>query len=288
MDAAVKCFASKGYRATSIQEIASAIDMAKGSLYFYFASKEDMLISIIREHFDWYEQRINAILEDRSLSARDRLLRQVEFRFASVKENDAFIAMILHDRFEVNQEIRQLFRQFHARMLKADQQSIMELYGEQILPFSYDLATMLGSIINGLLDFKFDKGTPLESGQIATYIMARLDDLVNAMSKQDIKPIFRPEDMKIWIEMQVAGPACEETNGTAEIEAIRSALASLELDEASRKEAEAAASLLEEQFAGGKPNLLLVKGMLALLKELRAASLRKPLAKLEALLEGGN
>lgn len=44
--AAAKLFAEKGYHATRIQDIADELGMLKGSLYYYFSSKEDLLVNI--------------------------------------------------------------------------------------------------------------------------------------------------------------------------------------------------------------------------------------------------
>src|SRR5258708_310262 len=49
LDAAAKLFAEKGYEATSIGDIAEAVGLLKGSLYYYAPSKEELLFWIIRE-----------------------------------------------------------------------------------------------------------------------------------------------------------------------------------------------------------------------------------------------
>lgn len=46
-DTAARLFAERGYHATRIQDIADALDMNKGSLYYYFSSKEELLIQIV-------------------------------------------------------------------------------------------------------------------------------------------------------------------------------------------------------------------------------------------------
>lgn len=46
-DTAAHLFAERGYHATRIQDIADALDMNKGSLYYYFSSKEALLIQIV-------------------------------------------------------------------------------------------------------------------------------------------------------------------------------------------------------------------------------------------------
>ncbi len=47
--AAAEIFHSKGYDGTSIQDIASAVGLLKGSIYYYIDSKEDLLFGIVQE-----------------------------------------------------------------------------------------------------------------------------------------------------------------------------------------------------------------------------------------------
>lgn len=44
LEAAASLFATKGYAATSIRDIASEVGMLSGSLYYHFASKEEILL----------------------------------------------------------------------------------------------------------------------------------------------------------------------------------------------------------------------------------------------------
>ena len=47
VEAAARVFHEKGYESTSIQDIAEAVGILKGSLYYYIRSKEDLLYEII-------------------------------------------------------------------------------------------------------------------------------------------------------------------------------------------------------------------------------------------------
>lgn len=55
-DAAAALFAARGFHATRMQDVAEAVDMRKGSLYYYFDSKEDLLVSLV-------EGRVGAALD---------------------------------------------------------------------------------------------------------------------------------------------------------------------------------------------------------------------------------
>jgi AcrR family transcriptional regulator len=47
LDSAAKFFYTKGYHATSIEDVARDVGMLKGSLYYYIKSKEDLLYGLL-------------------------------------------------------------------------------------------------------------------------------------------------------------------------------------------------------------------------------------------------
>ncbi len=49
LNAAMQCFADKGFHSTSMQDVCRAAGMSPGSLYRYFASKDDIIIAIVEE-----------------------------------------------------------------------------------------------------------------------------------------------------------------------------------------------------------------------------------------------
>jgi AcrR family transcriptional regulator len=55
-------FATKGFEATSMRDVATAVGMMSGSLYYHFASKEDMYVAVqdasVSKIFDWVHAAI--------------------------------------------------------------------------------------------------------------------------------------------------------------------------------------------------------------------------------------
>jgi AcrR family transcriptional regulator len=49
-DTAAELFALKGYQGTSINDLAQAMDLQKGSLYHYFKSKEELLFQLLDQY----------------------------------------------------------------------------------------------------------------------------------------------------------------------------------------------------------------------------------------------
>jgi TetR/AcrR family transcriptional regulator, cholesterol catabolism regulator len=66
--AATEVFGEKGYRAATLQDIASKVGMLKGSLYYYIEGKEDLLFEIIRRG---HLRGIRFVQEDEIIVAAD-------------------------------------------------------------------------------------------------------------------------------------------------------------------------------------------------------------------------
>lgn len=56
LDAALRCFARKGYHAAKVDDIASDSGLSKGAIYWHFDSKEEIFLALL----DAYEQAIFA------------------------------------------------------------------------------------------------------------------------------------------------------------------------------------------------------------------------------------
>jgi len=61
LDVATHLFRAQGYHSTSLDDIAAAIGFTKPAIYYYFASKEDILFTIVSEHVDRALDRVLGI-----------------------------------------------------------------------------------------------------------------------------------------------------------------------------------------------------------------------------------
>jgi AcrR family transcriptional regulator len=98
LDAAAAIFAEKGYEATSIQDIAEAVDILKGSLYYYVNSKEDLLFEVIEEvHEAGLANMKLQQAQDDATAPLDRLRRMVIDHVTYNSRNIEKIAVFFHD-----------------------------------------------------------------------------------------------------------------------------------------------------------------------------------------------
>lgn len=75
MDVAETLFITKGYAKTTINNILSEIDIAKGTFYYYFKSKEDVMDAIIDRFITIEVEAAEAIATDDTLKAPDKIFR---------------------------------------------------------------------------------------------------------------------------------------------------------------------------------------------------------------------
>lgn len=76
---------SKGYNATSVNDIVKEAGIPKGSFYFYFKSKEDFAVKAIERYFLLMFTPAKEILENKSVSPKQRLLDFHEYRISVLK-----------------------------------------------------------------------------------------------------------------------------------------------------------------------------------------------------------
>lgn len=76
---------SKGYNATSVNDIVKAAGIPKGSFYFYFSSKEDYVVKALEKYFREQLPPALEILNNTEFSPRQRLINFYTFRNEMVK-----------------------------------------------------------------------------------------------------------------------------------------------------------------------------------------------------------
>ncbi|MFO0672412.1 MAG: TetR family transcriptional regulator [Polyangiaceae bacterium] len=106
LDAAVRVFAKEGFHATKVSDIARAAGVADGTIYLYFASKEELLVSL-------FEDRVERLLRymERELEKLDtppaRYRRIVELQlgiFQDERELAEVVTIILRESTKLIKE----------------------------------------------------------------------------------------------------------------------------------------------------------------------------------------
>lgn len=124
-EAAARIFSEKGYAATSIQDVADAVGILKGSLYYYIDSKEDLLYGVIQDAHETGLANLERV-EGLAGNALVKLRYVIEAHLRSNIENLVKVGVFFHDfrslsgqrhdyiiqeRDQYDQRIRQLIRE---------------------------------------------------------------------------------------------------------------------------------------------------------------------------------
>jgi AcrR family transcriptional regulator len=105
--AAVRLFEQKGYRATSVQDIADAVGLQKGSLYHYIHSKEELLLQIAKQAIGEFNHTLEQILEE-DIPARDKLSLMIENHLVVSVTNLQTTTVLLREAFALDEPQHQM------------------------------------------------------------------------------------------------------------------------------------------------------------------------------------
>jgi AcrR family transcriptional regulator len=121
LDSALHLFVSKGYRSTNLEQIAGAAKLSKGTVFFYFGSKEAVLLELLK--------RVESVVVDEALetaaragpNAADRIVEFLHHQAKlGVTHRDEVLLLILmslefggHEG-AVSREIRRIYRRLYA------------------------------------------------------------------------------------------------------------------------------------------------------------------------------
>jgi AcrR family transcriptional regulator len=114
LQAAIQLFATRGILATTMAELARAIKMTPGALYWHFPTKEDLLLSAIEElHSRFMVEFTELITEGRKWTAKKQLATFVERTHNFLRyhrEHGIFFGMLSAEAADNNARVGQALR----------------------------------------------------------------------------------------------------------------------------------------------------------------------------------
>ncbi len=96
LDEAARLFGARGYDSTSMRDIATAVGMLPGSLYYHFPSKEDLLVAV---YTIGMEQMLQAVLAATSTATDpwDRLEAAAAAHLGTLLDRRGYAAAVIAD-----------------------------------------------------------------------------------------------------------------------------------------------------------------------------------------------
>ncbi len=158
LDAALKSIRTKGYAASSVEDICTAAGVTKGSFFHHFKTKDDLAIAAI-EHSASATAKLYESATYRSVGTPiDRLFAYLDFRqqqlAGALTDVSEPIGMVAGEVFESHAAIRQACAKAmeeHTAMVEADIAAAMKERGVDAPWFAHTLALHMQAVFQGAL-----------------------------------------------------------------------------------------------------------------------------------------
>ena len=169
LDAAERLLATKGYEQMAIRDLIDELQIAKGTVYHYFASKQALLEALVERIGEQAEQLVLPVMAERQVPAQEKLLRFFAVLDQHKRENKDLIFAFMRVWYA---DENALFRQ--------------KLYQTRVKRLSPWLAQI---IQEGVAEGAFTTPYPVS---VARNILALLEDLGYAV----VELLFAEEDRR--------------------------------------------------------------------------------------------
>jgi len=191
LDAALSVIRTKGYAATSIDELCAEADVAKGSFFHHFKNKEALGVAAA----EYWSQRAGALFAaapyHRHADPLDRVLGYIDFRKSiltgKIPEFTCLVGTMVQEVYETSPEIRDACDASisgHAAEVEADIALAMNLHGIRADWTARSLALHTQAVLQGAFILAKAKG----SAEIAA---ASVDHL-----RRYVELLFQPPKRK--------------------------------------------------------------------------------------------
>lgn len=188
-------FSRQGYHATTMAEVAAAADLSYGTLYWYFASKEDLFDALMQQQELALRRWIDAALDPIGPSdAEARLRAAVRATFEFFEQDREAVKLLfrdsstLDDRFE-----RHLFR-IYERFVDDLESSIEAAHrrGELISYPPRVIAFCIAALVGQLAHRRLVTDDGLDTATISDFVVSLLLDGLRPRASADVGPTDPP------------------------------------------------------------------------------------------------
>ncbi len=123
IDTAQRLFMERGYEHTAISDIVKELNIAQGTLYYYFRSKEDILEAVVEKSIAVLEQNVIELVSDDGVDEAIRLNAAINGILGFVSQRNDFIDFLHQDINAV----------MHAKLEKATVERIVPILSDLVI-----------------------------------------------------------------------------------------------------------------------------------------------------------
>jgi AcrR family transcriptional regulator len=279
--AAINLFATKGYHETSMQNIAAESNIAKGTIYSYFHSKDELLLSIINYCHEETKQKLEQI-NSSSLSAKEKFKKQIEASMEErLKYKDFFMIQHREQTLNSSKQIKEAFLAMQEDKLRWMTQGFIHIYGKHVEKHCFDLSALLDSIVSGFLRIISVKADVISIEDLSDFIISRFDAMVKITLEEEWEPLFPSnykEDFFDYIRLSSSNKEL-----AYQLKQMVTIIHDLDLAETKKEDYLKTIDFLREEATQKEPRNMILKGVMHELGTVQ--ELAQPLIKIKKILK---
>lgn len=282
--AALRLFAEKGYHSATMQDISKEAGIAKGSIYSYFDSKEQLLLSIYEHYTAKLEKRLQRLEHDSQLTPLMKMQKHIHDTFQQITNFKHFFTMhVRESAAPLNEEMKQILLRANHTEIAWLRSRIREIYGRSVEPYTLDLAVTLQALTREYIVFLLFDRTHFEIDRVTTFLMNRLDDMAKGMINRAEAPLMTEGVLNELVRKFLKSSPLAELEAEEWIRALRERMGKMSKHHFDVKEAASVLDLLEKEWAKDKPRPVMLKSLLSYFRALNPALEWPEISKLEQL-----
>lgn len=267
LDSAMRFFLEKGYLATSIQNIADDCGVAKGSLYNFFSSKEDILIEVLMLQQQRMTERIVDIRADQTLSLKQVFIQETECQIDFFLDNN-FIMQEIKKLTVPDGKVAPFLFRLRANLLKYNKEGLLRVYGEGISPNVWDLTMIYNGIIRECIFLVIFENKSLVMKDMAAFVVQCMEDMATSIQVRKRPPLLQDSDMQDYLQYGLKGEQVPDFTQILDLlQSLKSTIKELSITNSDKSELQEATRLLQEQVESEHPNLVLIRALIGLLEK---------------------
>lgn len=188
LDAAQQVFSKKGFHQATVEEIADAAGVGKGTVYLYFPSKKEVLVALIEERLRELTRELIERVEAVAAGLRsctEKLRQAISFQMEVLRKSQDFLTVMSGDIGELGQELDKRTREARRAFLAVMEAIISEGTGSgEFRDIDPRLASYAveGMIIHGAVGLTIGEGTQISDEHVEQVVDFCLHGIVRGES----------------------------------------------------------------------------------------------------------
>jgi AcrR family transcriptional regulator len=286
VNSATKLFKERGFLSTTIQDIAEDCGIAKGSVYKYFPSKEDLFSEVFNQCHNAYFDQVDELMRLPGLSPKEQFLQQIILRFRYFIEYKHILVEFTELPIQQDPKFQPLRHKVRGRLIRWHRECLLHVYGEEIQPYLWDLVSIYRAILKEYLFWIIYEEKSLSLEETANFILDKLSVIIKHMMASEQKPLLKQASFERYLNWGLEDRQKEKGQFLNELfRDMDSALDALPSGAEYRSELKELCHFIKSEVRKAEPNLPLVQAALYYLE--RENDLKSQVVQLRNIIHPG-